>query len=91
MISNMMRVVFSGTYKREERESAAGRQRQLSGDLNSGTLEIVIPGQVFDEASGVGRSASGLSTTGITCRKGKEREDEEEMEREAPFVTHVKA
>ena len=31
------------------------------------------------------------SDRGITCRKGKEREDEEENEREAPCVTTVKA
>ena len=38
---------------------------------------------------GVGSSASGLSATEITCRKGKERKDEEESGREAPRVTPV--
>ena len=55
-------------------------------DVNSKT-----PRQVLDEAGGVGSSASGLSATGITCRHGKEREDEEENEREAPRVTPVEA
>ena len=90
IISNVMRGVFSRTNKREERESAVSRQRQWSGDVNSRTPETVIPGQVLDESGGVGSSASGLSAIGITCRKGKEREDEEENEREAPFVTHIK-
>ena len=43
------------------------------------------------EASGVGSSASGLSATEITCRKEKEREDEEENGREAPRVTPIEA
>ena len=58
-------------------------QRQL------GPPEIVIPGQVLDKAGGVGISPSGLSATRITCRQGKEREDEEENEREASCVTDV--
>ena len=59
------------------------KQRQL------GPPEIVIPRRVLDEAGGVGSSESGLSATRITCRQGKEREDEEENEREAPCVTDV--
>ena len=51
----------------------------------------MIPGQVLDRALGVESSASGLSASGITCKQGKEREDEEENEREAPCVTLVKA
>ena len=49
--------------------------------------EIWIARRDLEEAGGVGSSASGLSATGITCRKGKEREDEEENGREAPCVT----
>ena len=55
-------------------------------DVNSKT-----PRQVLDEVGGVGSSASGLSATGITCRQGKEREDEEENGREAPRVIPIKA
>ena len=53
--------------------------------------ETWVAGQDLEEAGGVGSTASGLSTTGITCRKQKEREDEEENGREAPRVTPVEA
>ena len=52
---------------------------------------MVIPGQVLDEAGGIESSAIGLSATGITCKQGKEREDEEKNVREAPCVTPVEA
>ena len=53
--------------------------------------EMCFAGRNLKEAGGVGSSACGLSATEITCRKGKEREDEKESGREAPRVTPVEA
>ena len=53
--------------------------------------KIWIAGRVLEEAGGVGSAASGLSATKITCKKEKEREDEEENGREVPRVTPVEA
>ena len=53
--------------------------------------EMRFAGRNLKEAGGVGSSASGLSATEITYRKGEEGEDEEESGREEPRVTPVEA
>ena len=81
-----------------EKNSNKGRENGLpegSGNgeatINKMNLATLITGWILDEANGNENSASGLPATGVTCRKEREKGDEEENEREIPLVTPVKA
>ena len=59
--------------------------REKTASPSSRFPEMRFPGRVLKEAGGVRSSASGLPATMVTCRKEKNRGDEEENERELTF------
>ena len=86
MISIMMREVFPGRNKTKEREMGWACSSNGVATLNTRNPGTLIAGRVLDEAGGVGSSASGLPVTRVTCRKEREKGDEDENEREIPLV-----
>ena len=80
--------VMRGVFFSFLRNKIKGKRLLLAGSSSEAATPtsrspgIWIAGRVLEEAGGVGSSASGLSTTGITCRKGRKERTTKRMKEE---------